>query len=161
MDIDRTDLGRDGGSSSTRSLVSTVEPFDMILEDLDDAITSLMRLTKPLNDYYLQSEMASTNQRSSVHPEILRKLGEQFPQCSRSVLYRLARTISDRRGELITMLNGGRYMDTDEIVGAQLHSLYESLTPMFFEGFRRPLELNDSERADESSVSSLASGNLS
>jgi hypothetical protein len=73
------------------------EPLSMIFEDLNEAVTSLMRLAKPLNDYHLIGDRSQVDEstRSKICAQLLLELEGMFPQTAGYILSRLATSFSD------------------------------------------------------------------
>lgn len=132
----------------------------MILEDLDEAITSLMRLTKPLNDYYLlgaQSHEEDTS-RSNFRLNVLSALEESFPRTPGFILNRLARSIEERRRELLEEISHIHAVPADGHGDDLLRDAYNSIKSVLEGRSDRDSESLDLIMPDGGSISSIATG---
>jgi hypothetical protein len=136
------------------------EPLSMIFEDLNEAVTSLMRLAKPLNDYHLIGDRSQVDEstRSKICAQLLLELEGMFPQTAGYILSRLATSFSDRRIEISTTLRRTQPIHQSNDDEELLRGVYGSLEPVLQRRPAKSLGNLDMENSDGASISSLATG---
>jgi hypothetical protein len=162
MDIVHVETTEPSDGDQQESSIQNDESLSMIFEDLDEAVTSLMRLTKPLNDHYLLSAQLHVDQsfRSTRCANLLSELVEMHPLSPKFILDRLAQVLSVRRRELSTLLSRTQHIYVTDCDDDMFHSIYSSLKAVLHREPDKSLGSLDTTNPDGASISSLASGGL-
>lgn len=134
----------------------------MILADLNEAVTGLMRLTKPINDFYLLGAQCNVewSTRKDCEAEILSELGETFSEIPGFLLERLTQSISERRDELLTVIKRKHGVSTGDDEQETVYDVYRSVKSVLERKPDKSLWNLDSASPDEGSISSVAAGNV-
>lgn len=130
--------------------------LDMTLEDLDEAVACLMRLSDPLIEL-LGSVDSAIRPLSPLDDQMGTRVTRRFPEANSAIVERLARSMSDRRNEILTMALEGKAASEGRNHDAVLYQIAEHIAPVLHDrqhGGKPEAETS----ADDTSVSTGTSG---
>lgn len=157
VQVEMDDASNDDGPQSQDEAA-----IDMIIEDLKEAVTGLMRLTKPINDYYLLGTHSNVERGigSTSDGRFSSALAERFPQIPGFLLERLTQSIGEKSGELSTAIKRTQAVRADHSGDDSFCDVYRSVNSVLEDKPDNHPGDRDLATSDQGSISSFESGNV-